>query len=237
MITPEQKQKLIENNKKISALMKDNETIIREAGNNPPETNFALQEDEKINIPSAYIRPKEYLIKTHHLEEIAETWEKRSNIAYALQWSDFYNFLINRFHFYGSLKTMIFKSAIINVVSIIESIILECANNICNRPDSCRQNNCQYKFNKEQRANVMKALLRMNELEITDFTKEELERISYIVGCRNKVHIRLSKEKEIFSESFDLPIYNEAIIFLKKLCEQINKNGTRIYHTCDFVIE
>ena len=89
----------------------------------------------------------------------------------------------------------------------------------------------------EQRANVMKALLRMNELEITDFTKEELERISYIVDCRNKVHIRLSKEKEIFSESFDLPIYNEAIIFLKKLCEQINKNGTRIYHTCDFVIE
>ena len=78
MITPEQKQKLSENNKKISALMKDNETIICEAGYNPPETNFALQEDEKINIPSAYIRPKEYLIKTHHLEEIAETWKNEA---------------------------------------------------------------------------------------------------------------------------------------------------------------
>ena len=46
-LSEEMKNKIIENNRKITELLNDNENILREGGYNPPATNYALNRTEK----------------------------------------------------------------------------------------------------------------------------------------------------------------------------------------------
>ena len=234
MISKGTQEKIIENNKRISELLKENETLLTSEGLNAPIQNYVLDESYKIQIPSGYIRINEVFQDKYHLKEIVISQAVRKNIAYALQLSDLYNYLINRFYIWGSVKTMLYKSAIINFVSVFEAIILECANNICCKADSCSiSKSCQRHFNKNQRNNSFDALKRINEINITNFTEEELSRIHDIIGFRNKVHIRLSKENEFISSDFSISLCNEVIVLLQRLSERIYSYGVSEYNKCN----
>lgn len=232
-ISEEAKQKIIENNREISELLTENEKILREQGFDPPEENYAADEDDKIKLPWGYIRTKDSLIRKFHLEEIASNWTIRSNIGYALQLSDFHNYIFNRIYLWGPVKTMFYKSAVINLISIFEAIVLECANQICYNPSKCRlRKKCDKPFNKEQRNNVFSALQRLNELNVTSFSDDEMIRIKELIELRNRVHIRLANEKEYLSDEFDLSLYNEAIKLLQSVSEQIYTKGKPLYFHC-----
>lgn len=234
MILTEDKEKLIENNSKISELLKENEEILKQAGYKPPMENFTVDNQEKISIPSGYIRTKDMFYEKYHLREIIGKVHCRRNISYALQLSDFYNYIANRFFVWGSVETMFYKNAIINLVSILEALILDCANNICCNPASCKKNkNCSNRFNKDERNKVLDALDRMAQLNITTFNNDEINRIKAIIGYRNRVHIRLATENEFKSENFSLKLYNEVITYLQKMCEDIYNNGLPLYNKCN----
>ena len=235
MISLEDKEKIIKNNQKISELLKENEEILKKAGYNQPTKNFKLyHRQEKINIPSGYIRTREMFYEKYHLREIITQMNCRRNISYALQLSDFYNYLANRFFIWGSIETMFYKSAIIHVVSILEALILECANNICCKPSMCgRTHICHTSFNSGARNNVLYALDRMKELNITTFSNDEIKRVKMIIGYRNRVHIRLAKENEFKSEDFSLKLCNELIGYLQRICEDIYNNGLPLYNRCN----
>ena len=233
-VSDEAKRTLIENNKTISRLLLENEQVLRDCGLEPPETNFALLQGTKIQIPSGYIRAKEDLIKKYRLDSIASNWTVRSNIGYALQLSDFHNYIINRFNLWGSVETVFYKSAVINFISIFEAIVLDCANQICRCASDCQlKDRCQYSFNKNQRNRFFDALKRLNEVGVTTFSEEEMKRIIEIIELRNRVHIRLANEKEFISDDFNLPLYNEVVLLVQKLTEQIIDNGVQLYHHCD----
>ena len=233
MLSTEDKEKLIKNNRKISELLKENEEILKTAGYKPPVENFAVDYQEKISIPSGYIRTKDMFYEKYHLREIIDKVHCRRNISYALQLSDFYNYIANRFFVRGSVETMFYKNAIINLVSILEALILDCANNICCNPDNCKNNkSCPSNFNKNERNKVLAALDRMKQLNITTFNDDEINRIKTIIGYRNRVHIRLAPENEFKSEDFSLNLYNEVIRYLQKICEDIYNNGVPLYYKC-----
>ena len=144
----------------------------------------------------------------YHLENIASDWVVRSNIGYALQLSDFHNFLINRFTLWGPLSAMVYKSAVINLISIFEAMVLECANQICCNSNRCtKKRKCKNSFNKSQRENSFEAIKRINELQITTFTPEEILRIKELINLRNRIHIRLVEEKELSNKYFNLSLY------------------------------
>lgn len=233
-VTNEIKQKIIENNAKISELLSENEVLLRKAGLSVPEENFAVNSDDKIKIPSNYIRPKEYLVIKYHLEQIAANWTVRSNIGYALQLSDLHNYILNRFNLWGSVATMLYKSAIVNLISIFEAIVFECATQICYQSNDCKleRRRCQYAFNKTQRNNSFEALKRINELGITTFSDEELNRVKKVIDLRNRIHIRLADEKEFTSKDFNLALYNEVIQLLQRVSDEIYRNGVPLYRTC-----
>ena len=84
-IPEDTKEKIKENNRKISELLLENENLLRQDGLKVPEQNFALENDYKIKVPRGYIRSKEYLIFKYHLQNVASDWVIRSNIGYALQ--------------------------------------------------------------------------------------------------------------------------------------------------------
>lgn len=234
MISLEDKEKLIENNSRISELLKENEEILKKSGYTPPTKNFALgNDDDKIKLPTGYIRTRNIFYNKYHLREIVKRVTCQRNISYALQLSDFHNYIINRFSMWGSVKTMFYKNAVINLVSIFEALVLECVNNICCDPSDCGENNiCINKFNKKERNSAFDALKRMNQLNITTFTETELQRIKTIIDYRNRVHIRLATENEFKSDDFSLRLYNEIIEFLKRICEDIYNNGVPLYKKC-----
>lgn len=233
MISAEDKEKLIANNIKISELLKENEEILKNSGYNPPVNNYTVDDRNKIDFPGGYIRTTNMFYEKYHLREIIAKINCRRNISYALQLSDFYNYLANRFFVWGSVQTMFYKNAVINLVSILEALILECANNICCNPSNCGKNDtCSIRFNKDQRNKVLDALDRIKRLNITTFSDNEINRIKTIIGYRNRVHIRLATENEFKSDDFTLKLYNEVIGYLQRICEDIYSNGLPLYNKC-----
>ena len=166
--------------------------------------------------------------------DIVKEWQVRANIAYAFQLSDFYNYLVNRFNIWGSVVIIFYKNAIINLVSIFEALILECANNICGRPSECqRVTACKVHFSKEARNNSYVALERMNALRIISYSEEKKARIKEIIALRNRVHIRLAERSEFSSADFCLDLYNEILTLIGELSEDIYHNGVKLYACCN----
>jgi len=226
----EKKNRIIENNKRISELLQENENILREAGYKPPRSNYALERSEKIMFPSGYIRTVVAFKDKYHLCEICPNRVTRQNITYALETSDLINYIVNRVNIWGAVETILFKLAIVNFVSVIEAIILEAANNICYNASRCgKTKSCQYHFSKEERNNARKAVEKLTYMGILDFDGDKLSHVQKIIDLRNRIHIRLTKGNEMNMEDFTLELYNEVVSLLQDIDEQIYEKAVPHY--------
>ena len=139
----------LKNNESISSLLAENEKILKNEGYYPPCKNFTVEKEKRINIPAGYIRTSGEFWEKFHLVDIVESRDIRNNISYALQLSDYYNFWVNRFNVWGSIETMLYKQAFINIVSITEALVLESANRMncfckrCQNIGTCKNNICK----------------------------------------------------------------------------------------------
>lgn len=231
MISLENQKKLVENNQKISELLAENETILREAGYNPPLQNYSLQPAEKIRFPSGYIRTVAAFNRKYHLVEIFPNKETRHNVTYALEVSDLINYIFNRINIWGSVATILYKLAIVNLVSVMEAIVLEAANNICCQASSCGKiKECRSHFSKEERNNARRALEKLVLIGVIDYDTDKLSRVQEIMDLRNRIHIRLTNGNEMKLADFNLNLYNEVIEFLQSIDEQVYRNAVPIYH-------
>lgn len=146
----EKETQIIENNKSISELLSSNENIIIKEGYKPPVSNYSVDRDDRIKIPAGYIRTAQQFVTAYHLTELVLDNSTRKNIAYALQLSDYYNYLVNRFYVWGSVETMFYKQMFVNIISVIEALITESTNRLniycknCKRIDKCKKNINKY---------------------------------------------------------------------------------------------
>lgn len=231
MISSAQQRKIAENNAKISELLEENEGILRDAGYNPPLKNFSLKQAEKIKFPSGYIRTVNAFNKKYHLDEIFPNRETRHNVTYALEVSDLINFIFNRINIWGSVSTILYKLSIVNLVSIMEAIILEAVNNICYQTCICTKTEmCLYHFTNAERNNARKALEKLVQIGIIDYTEEQLVRVQEIIDLRNRIHIRLTSGNEMKRADYHLALYNEVIGVLQSIDEQIYKKAVPLYY-------
>lgn len=229
-ISDDVKNKLIDNNRKITELLSENENLLREAGYTPPTINFALDHVEKIGFPSGYIRTVKSFYTQYHLREICPNNTTRQNIAYALETSDLINFIINRVNIWGSVKTIFFKLAIVNFVSVLEAIILEAANNICYNPSICDKiKTCPHHFSKAERNTASKAIVKLAQIGVLDYDVEKISRVQEIIDLRNRIHIRLTKGNEMNLDDFTLILYNEVVYLLQDIDRQIYEKGVPYY--------
>lgn len=97
-------KKIADNNRKISELLRENENLLRKAGYHPPMTNCALPQNEKIKFPAGYIRTVTVFNTKYHLQEIFPDKYSRHNVTYALEVSDFMNFVFNRVNIWGPVE-------------------------------------------------------------------------------------------------------------------------------------
>lgn len=233
MMKDEVLQQYINNNEAISRLFGENEKMIREAGYKPPSVNFVVESKKRVNIPSGYIRTSHEFKDKYHLAEIVDKRNVRNNISYALQLSDYYNFVLNRFNVWGSIETMLYKQALINIVSIMEALILESSTRInlhcqkCKDIGKCKNNICKF-----DRKNMKKAAERLYDLGVLKITEVELKRLIELYNYRNKIHIRLNAKNEFLDGKYDQNLYNEAIELMKKIDDCIWQEAVPLYDRC-----
>ena len=238
-ISEEVESEIIENNEEISKLLKNNELIIKAEGFNPPSDNYAIAYNKRIHFPAGYIRTSQEFIQIYHLNNIVKDSNTKSNISYCLQLSDYYNYLFNRFYIWGSVETMFYKYDIINLMSIMESLIAEAIVNIYHICEQCKNiNSCKLRANKGTQNNMRLSVKHLYEKKVLNLTADEIRRINELYDLRNRVHVRLAKNNEFLDRSFCQDTHNELIILLKKVTEQLNEYGVVKYDNCaSFVIK
>lgn len=233
MMEKGKRERYVANNKSISELLEENERILREEGYNPPIRNFAVDFNERVKIPSGYVRTTADFYEDYHLSELVFENNTKKNISYALQLSDYYNFIVNRFYVWGSIETMIYKQMFINVVSIIEALVLECANRVNDGCNECiEKGRCESKINKQARGNMKFAAEKLYDLGILDISKEKFERLIELYDYRNKIHIRLNEQNEYLDDRYNINLYNESIEMLKLIDETLFENAIPFYDNC-----
>lgn len=226
-------KKLIENNAEITRLMLENETLIRDEGFAQPVRNYSVDKDSRIGIPAYYIRRVDKFVEKYHLNEIVLNETTKKNISYALQVSDFYNYLVNRFNIWGSIEIMLYKQMLVNLVSIIEALIVECATDINLFCQQCPQiGKCEKNIARYDRGNMKLALQKLVSNGVFNFEENEKDRIIELYDLRNKIHIRLNEQNEFMNNIYNRDLYNEAIMWMQKVDEQIWKNGVQFYSNC-----
>ena len=221
------------NIEKISSLLSRNEELIREEGYNPPLDNFTIEKENRIKMPQRYIRTsKEFWIQ-YHLNEIVDNRNTKNNISYALQLSDYYNYLVNRFYIWGSIEIMLYKQAFVNIVSIIEALILKTSNNINKYCQKCPKiGQCGKNLTKDDRSNMKKSTLKLWKLGILDFEEEEIKEIIDMYDYRNKIHIRLNEQNEFLDNIYNMELYNRSISYSKRIDDKLWKHGVPYYELC-----
>lgn len=229
----ELKKSLIENNRKVSDLLSLNENLMIKHGYCPPEKSDALEPFERIHIPSGYIRTADSFEEKYHLKEIVVSDEKRRNIAYCFQLSDFYNYIINHFYLWGSVETMLLKQDYINLVSIMETMIIETAKNInyfCNDCVHCR--NCPFHLGTSKIGTMKGALERLDKTGITSLSNEEIDTLKKVYDLRSRVHMNSVKGNEFINHDFTIKQHNVAIYDLEILTDHLYKECVPFYSKC-----
>lgn len=233
-IKNETKERIIANNKKISDLLQENELLLKKEGLNPPSDNFAVDYEKRIHMPQGYIRTSNEFWVKYHLSKIVKKYNVRNNISYNLQLSDYYNLLLNRFYIWGSIRTMMYKQDIINLVSIMEALVTEAIENIFQCCDECKKiSKCRIRINKEQQGKIKYSVPKLCEMGILDFEENEIKRISELYDLRNRVHIRVAAENEFLDNAFCQDTHNEMIGYLIRIAERLNDYAVPKYGKCN----
>lgn len=216
-ITKQVEDQIINNNKKISELLTENESLLKQLGFEPPATNYAPSVKRRIHFPSKYIRTKEYYVKKYRLNLFFSNQVIVSNITYSFQMSDLYNFILNRFYVFGSLETMIYKAAIINYVCIIESLISQVFEDMHAYCGACPDHDhCEFFMPKAK--TFSEKLKAIESIGMLNLSSAQFQQIREAYRLRNHMHIySAAKENEYTSKSFDRKLHNSIVNVMKDL--------------------
>lgn len=215
-------------------MLRQNEELLKNNGYKPPVRNYVVDNEERIWFPSGYIRTSNEFSVKYHLNNIVKSKNAGKNIAYSLQLSDYYNYFLNRFYLWGSVRTMLYKQDIINLVSILEALVTEATENILMCCKKCKKiNTCKNRINQRQQDNLKYSLPFLKQRNIMELDDCEINRIIELYDLRNRIHIRLAEENEFLDDSFCRNTHNELICILQKVTENLNEKAVPMYGICN----
>ncbi|MES2416751.1 MAG: hypothetical protein V4541_01115 [Bacteroidota bacterium] len=207
-----------------SLALRSLEEVIRKYYNTPKE-NLNIKEFKKIQFPPNYIRTKYHFVQQYNLNVLITDKIKIASIAYSLMQSDLHNYILNRVHIWGIVEGFFFKSAIINLVSIIEALILcsiskqhtFCTTN--NGKTVCKFNgNCKFYIKSAKHMKVKEAIEYFKD-KYFNGNLEIYDDLIHLNRIRNNVHISILEEHEFESKDYCFESYNKAIRVLLYLKE------------------
>jgi hypothetical protein len=216
-----QQQEIQEAFNKASNALTELEATIRKY-HNTPVANINARNFSKLRFPVRYIRTRNHFADTYNLNGLIGNYRQRDSIAYSLMQSDVYNYLINRFQFWGIIEKLLLKGAIINLVSVIEGLLM-CSlghlNQHCRFDDTrvCKhQSKCNLYIKSSKHlkiagaADILRDKLLMNDAAI-------LADMITLNDIRNNVHLSILERHEFANDDYCLGNYNKAIRVLSYL--------------------
>lgn len=197
------------------------ENILSKNGFKYPKKPPRLYKKDKIRIPTGYIRTAKYFRDKYHLYKYITNKYLTDNIAYALQTTDLYNYLLNRFDIDLSVKSIFIKNAMINGFSIIEAImtgVMDTLHYNCNQKNILCKNNSKC-FYYVKNANVkfkekVDCIQKKGLIELSNF---EVDNLYKIKNKRDNIHIWLANKNEFTSDFYSIENYNQIPILLSKI--------------------
>lgn len=180
-----------------------------------PRDNIQRDKYAKINIPHNYIRTRYHFVKEYKLRELVTSQVHIDSISYALMQSDLHNYIINRFQIWGIVEKLFLKTAIINLVSIHEALII-CS--LSTLHQFCIINGTPCKINSKCAvySKSIKGLSYAGGIELFEQTigfgnSSVLVALRSLKDIRNNVHISLLEKGEFYSDEYTIGNYNKAI--------------------------
>lgn len=116
-------EETIQKMKSITASLSDLELLLSNNGYKCPEKQLHIERNNKITLPFGYIRKADQFRIDYNLFKLIDDRTVINNIAYSLQMSDFYNYVLNRFNIFLSIDQYFTKYAITNIFSSFEALL------------------------------------------------------------------------------------------------------------------
>lgn len=186
-----------------------------------PEGNVNTENFYLINIPSNYIRKAWNFRKDYKLDALINDPVRISNLTYALQFSDLLNYKLNRFNYWGIMKNLMLKHAIINIYSVIEGILYgvvirlnnDCRinNDVCSKAHKCPV------YIKSRNKLTFYDMLEVFKSKIGFYNKTYFQKIAEFKEIRDNIHIEDVQYNELFSveNKYTIENYNYACLTLQ----------------------
>ncbi len=146
--------------------------------------------------------------------------DQASNIAYSLEISDFYNYILNRFGIYGPILVLMYKQATINAVSIIEALVKAYIETLLQRCVHCENyGRCEARVTRKKIKSRFQDLMENYKgLQLLDgLTDEDYDKICELYEYRNHVHLLKSKDNDLKEDRHSVEQYNRTIEGLRSI--------------------
>ena len=224
--------------RKIEISLQEVEDTVKEIGINLPAENLEiLRDDIRIHLPKGYFRKKKEFIRKYKLEWFIDAPILIDNVAYALQYIDFLNYMMSRFvlgHEGLSIGAVFRKYAVIHVMAVIEAIwagFLEKIYKTCYGCEDiipgceiCRiiVNRLKSKYPDHITLGVVSNILQEFSKEYPEcIDNSYLDELNEFKEYRNRVHIQKyvkNEQKRVrdYFEDYSVDLYNQAINLLKR---------------------
>lgn len=174
-----------------SEAISDLEDEIRKKHNTPFE-NIKPEDYELIGIPGGYIRTAAYFRNQFSLKKIINDSNRVDNIAYALMQNDMYNYIMHRIRMFGVVKTLFYKSAIINIHSILEAVLyssIDTLNSFCRiRGEICKKNRSCPFYIKSAKGQKFDGLVNLVAENLN--VEFDVDSITFLKSLRDNIHIQ-----------------------------------------------
>lgn len=220
--------KIVENNKKISKLLLENEKLYLTELNDFERRIYPV-DSNKIEIPLGYVRKKDDFIESYNIKSITDRYQHQSNIAYLMQYADLKQYLGSRFYLFGQIEKVGIYYDVINLVSILEVVLKELSEKYRNQCKNCNSKTskmCNLRINTKTNGNLKLLLNALNDLQIINLQEQDLKNLQDLIDLRNKVHLRLMESTLYNNEQLCTENYNMYMISFKKMMQSINLDKT-----------
>ena len=214
--------------KQAEQCLQEAETIAVRNGIKVPVRQPSLENCEKIKFPRGYIRIASEFRKRYELSRLISDTDRRSNIAYALQATDFLNYLLNRFSIGLSVERVLYRIAIAHVVSIIEALIYgaidslhrHCVQDtrVCNR-----SGRCHLYIKSANKYTFRNAIDLLKEKDVLPLSDEEQTKLLELKEIRDRIHIWDADGNEFLDHNFALREYNSCIRMLATVRDHLKE--------------
>jgi len=194
-----------------------------------PDENITKEDFLLANIPDNYIRTAEYYRVNYRLNQMISNRIQINNIAYSLQLSDLFNYILYRINLFGVIKNLFIKNAIMNIVSIQEGILyssITTLNNFCwIKGKVCNSNStCQF-YVKLKNQLTFNSLLQTFQDKIGFYHERYRTMMFTLKEIRDNIHIQDIQYSELaVGDLYSIEKYHDALLSLRYMKFRLHRS-------------